>query len=51
MKKSKPAPEAIIVIAGILTFGLMLLAIVFMAMTDDNNPYPSYHNTGEIKQN
>ncbi len=50
MKKSKPAPEAIIVIFGILTFGLMLLAITFMASTDDNNPYPNYYNSGEINK-
>jgi len=48
MKKSKPAPEAIIVIAGIVAFGLMLLSIVFMASVDDNNPYPEYYNTGQI---
>jgi hypothetical protein len=30
MKKSKPAPEAILVIAGVIAFNLMLLAIVFL---------------------
>jgi len=30
MKKSKPEPMAIIVIAGIITFNLMLLAIAFI---------------------